>query len=63
MPDYSSSLRALDQRNAQPVTITSEYAEIIYFLRNGNLYRRVLLVAPELQSSIVSSIGNPAYLD
>ena len=33
----------------QPVTITSEYAEIIYFLRNGNLYRRVLLVAPELQ--------------
>ena len=36
----------------QPVTITSEYAEIIYFLRNGNLYRRVLLVAPELQTSI-----------
>ena len=31
----------------QPITITSEYAEIIYFLRNGNLYRRVLLVAPE----------------
>ena len=36
----------------QPVTITSEYAEIIYFLRNGNLYRRVLLVAPELQGQI-----------
>ena len=33
-------------RNVQPVTITSDYAEIIYFLRNGNLYRRVLLVAP-----------------
>ncbi len=33
----------------QPVTITSQYAEIIYFLRNGNLYRRVLLVAPERQ--------------
>ncbi len=33
----------------QPITITSEYAEIIYFLRNGNLYRRVLLIAPELQ--------------
>ena len=30
----------------QPVTMTSEYAEIIYFLRNGNLYRRVLLIAP-----------------
>ena len=37
----------------QPITITSDYAEIIYFLRNGNLYRRVLLVAPERQSSIV----------
>ncbi len=36
----------------QPITITSEYAEIIYFLRNGNLYRRVLLVAPERQSVI-----------
>ena len=37
----------------QPITITSDYAEIIYFLRNGNLYRRVLLVAPDRQSSIV----------
>ena len=36
----------------QPITITSQYAEIIYFLRNGNLYRRVLLVAPDRQSSI-----------
>ena len=44
--------------NVQPVTVTSEYAEIIYFLRNGNLYRRVLLVAPELQSAIVPAIGN-----
>ena len=35
----------------QPITITSQYAEIIYFLRNGNLYRRVLLVAPERQQS------------
>ena len=46
----------------QPVTITSEYAEIIYFLRNGNLYRRVLLVAPELQSAIVPTIGNTATI-
>lgn len=38
-----------------PITVTSEYAEIIYFLRNGNLYRRVLLVAPELQSRIIPS--------
>jgi prepilin-type N-terminal cleavage/methylation domain-containing protein len=46
----------------QPVTVTSEYAEIIYFLRNGNLYRRVLLVAPELQPAIVPTVGNQAFL-
>ncbi len=46
----------------QPVTVTSEYAEIIYFLRNGNLYRRVLLVAPELQPAIVPTVGNLAFL-
>jgi prepilin-type N-terminal cleavage/methylation domain-containing protein len=40
---------------AMPITITSEYAEIIYFLRNGNLYRRVLLIAPERRSSIVQA--------
>jgi prepilin-type N-terminal cleavage/methylation domain-containing protein len=45
---------------AQPVTITSEYAEIIYFVRNGNLYRRVLLVNPELQSQIVPALSIPA---
>src|SRR5271166_2485361 len=44
----------------QPITITSEYAEIIYFLRNGNLYRRVLLVAPERQSVVVPTINNQA---
>jgi prepilin-type N-terminal cleavage/methylation domain-containing protein len=38
------------------ITVTSEYAEIIYFLRNGNLYRRVLLVAPNLTnpSSVIN---------
>ncbi len=36
----------------QPVTITSDYAEVIYFLRNGNLYRRVLLIVPERQGSV-----------
>ena len=45
----------------QPITITSEYAEIIYFLRNGNLYRRVLLVAPDRQSTIVPSVNNLNY--
>ena len=44
---------------AQPVTITSDYAEIIYFLRNGNLYRRVLLVVPDLQSSIAPALSTP----
>ena len=42
----------------QPITINSEYAEIIYFLRNGNLYRRVLLVAPERQSSMATTVNN-----
>jgi hypothetical protein len=46
----------------QPVTITSEYAEIIYFLRNGNLYRRVLLVAPQLQSTVAQVINNQVDL-
>jgi type II secretory pathway component PulJ len=36
----------------QPITITSPYAEVIYFLRNGNLYRRVFLVSPERQLAI-----------
>jgi len=45
-------------QQVQPITITSDYAEIIYFLRNGNLYRRVLLVAPELQSSIEPAVRN-----
>ncbi len=42
----------------QPITITSDYAEIIYFLRNGNLYRRVLLIAPDRQTSIVQMQSN-----
>lgn len=36
----------------KPITVTSQYAEIIYFLRNHNLYRRVFLIAPERQSSL-----------
>lgn len=36
----------------QPVLVTSQYAEIIYFLRNGNLYRRVLLIAPDRQAAV-----------
>jgi hypothetical protein len=41
-----------------PITVTSDYAEIIYFLRNGNLYRRVLLVAPQYQGSIYQVSNN-----
>ena len=57
-----SAAQLLQYQNTQPITITSDYAEIIYFLRNGNLYRRVLLIAPERQESIVQMVGNaPAF--
>ena len=32
-------------------TITSTRAEVVYFLRNGNLYRRVFLIVPELNTN------------
>ena len=64
-PPNSANLHAtqgetLFEAGYQPITITSDYAEIIYFLRNGNLYRRVLLVAPERQSAVVPTINNSA---
>jgi type II secretory pathway component PulJ len=43
----------------QPITITSNYAEIIYFLRNGNLYRRVLLIAPDRQAAVNFAMTAP----
>jgi hypothetical protein len=55
-----AQVQALWPAAFQPITITSEYAEIIYFLRNGNLYRRVFLVAPERASSLVPTVGNTA---
>ncbi len=39
------------------VQVTSEYAEVIYFLRNGNLYRRVFLVLPERQTALTIGPG------
>jgi prepilin-type N-terminal cleavage/methylation domain-containing protein len=42
----------------QPITFTSDYAEIIYFLRDGKLYRRVLLIAPERRTSLPQGGGN-----
>jgi hypothetical protein len=35
------------------VPISSELAEVIYFLRAGNLYRRVLLILPEGRQAVV----------
>lgn len=54
LADMSAAERDLYFKT-QPVTVTSKHAEVMYFLRNGNLYRRVLLIAPELQSKIVHS--------
>ena len=61
--DASNANLTLVNGNVQPVTITSDYAEIIYFLRNGNLYRRVLLIAPQLQSTIAQAIGNQVIVN
>ncbi|WP_165249169.1 prepilin-type N-terminal cleavage/methylation domain-containing protein [Paludisphaera soli] len=57
---YMDLLTPAERSASRPITVTSEYAEVIYFLRNGNLYRRVLLVAPELQSRIVPSFSEVA---
>ena len=35
-----------------PVTVSSDFAEVIYWVRNGNLYRRVMLIAPQRASSL-----------
>jgi prepilin-type N-terminal cleavage/methylation domain-containing protein len=50
-----TTAQLLTYASSQPVTVTSQYAEIIYFLRNGNLYRRVLLIAPEKQDTITTA--------
>ena len=41
-----------------PITLTSNYAEVIYFVRNGNLYRRVFLIVPDIQAAIHQAINN-----
>ncbi len=54
-----------DQRNSgtgmpisyKRVPISSDFAEIVYFLRNGNLYRRVFLILPrELQGGVTPGL-------
>ncbi len=49
-----SGLNATINNTIQPITISSQVAEVIYFLRNGNLYRRVFLVAPSRVNSIAT---------
>lgn len=48
-------------QTVEPVNVTSDFAEIIIFTRNGNLYRRVLLVKPDLQETLglVIKAGGP----
>ncbi|QDV35899.1 PulJ/GspJ family protein [Tautonia plasticadhaerens] len=50
---YPAGHPRANQARYAPTTITSDHAEIIYFLRNGNLYRRVLLVVPDRKDSLV----------
>jgi type II secretory pathway component PulJ len=57
--NFGSPALAQYYLSSQPITITSEYAEIVYFLRNGNLYRRVLLVAPDRQSAVNLALTGP----
>ena len=44
------------QAALRPITVSSDFAEIIYFLRNGNLYRRVLLILPQRAGTL--GVGN-----
>ena len=60
IPDPPNSIGAgatvpPNNKAVMPVTVSSQYAEVIYFLRNGNLYRRVLLVVPERRGTIAVS--------
>lgn len=41
-----------------PVIVTSEYAEVIYFQRGGNLYRRVLLIDPKRRGTLHAVMQN-----
>ncbi|ADV63393.1 hypothetical protein Isop_2827 [Isosphaera pallida ATCC 43644] len=51
-----------------PITVTSEFAEIIYFMRwdvttgTGKLYRRVLLIDPKRTEMYAAAVGPPSVL-
>jgi type II secretory pathway component PulJ len=63
IPPLTSAQQVAYLRKVLPITIQSQYAEVIYFLRNGNLYRRVLLVAPDRSLNVnikfVPGVFNP----
>jgi len=42
-------VRANSNQPVSPIMVSSDTAEVVYFLRNGNLYRRVFLVKPNLK--------------
>jgi type II secretory pathway component PulJ len=42
-------IRANSNQPVAPIMVSSDTAEVVYFLRNGNLYRRVFLVKPNLK--------------
>jgi len=60
-PPIAISAMSAAQLNAylatQPITIYSQFAEIVYFVRNGNLYRRVFLVVPERAKAMALGTG------
>ena len=61
VPLSPSNAQGTIQNALQPITVSSDSAEIIYFLRNGNLYRRILLILPDRAGNLgVGSFLNNA---
>lgn len=48
----SSNVGNVNAQALSPVMVTSDFAEVIYFVRNGNLYRRVFLILPDRAGSL-----------
>jgi hypothetical protein len=56
--------RTLDPVGANPNnTGASQYAEVVYFLRHGNLYRRVLLIRQPYDNSSAPTVGSSQPYD
>ncbi len=56
VPPVDPGYAGLRSATIEPITITSQYAEIIYFLRGTKLYRRVRLIRPDLAGKL--GLGN-----